>query len=521
MMGVCKQTGHVTINLGSADLASKKAEEIEELLNSALKVTIQVPIRHCSSYLDMISDYLDASYAFETLAKLGTTSILRRVSAQSSYSSLFEIDISGFSSANLSYALKSLSLAVRYPENDEVANSQSFNQIRDSVLRHEFEMLDTPLRFPDIVEDYFSNLINGAYYECGRTTFGHQLNDYPEREYGFWESAYCAGTEDKILISRNVWIVPSSVKISNALETFGYSKESVLLDAEFVHCKNTSYVLAEDKVIEVPLGSVVQALACYSEYSSDKEDFQERLGNLHSELFISTPEIEQIRAEASKFARQVVHDAPDFTDRESRASVLISEFSDFVVFKFSSCSVVLFDILPLSNMQAKNVGTVLTSISSGIFDELTISKECDVDWLSIDEEIFEQLCWNIIYHHSKFDRNTIRKLGKSKSRDGGRDIEIWTNASAGSPPKKFIFQCKYTKRTDHSVSANNVGSISDVIDQYGAHGYGLMCNCYIDATLLDRLDGIAQNRNITRETWDRFQIEKFLSRHPTLSDKFF
>ena len=182
-MGVCKQTGHVTINLDSADLASKKAEEIEELLNSALKVTIQVPIRHCSSYLDMISDYLDASYAFETLAKLGTTSILRRVSAQSSYSSLFEIDISGFSSANLSYALKSLSLAVRYPENDEVANSQSFNQIRDSVLRHEFEMLDTPLRFPDIVEDYFSNLINGAYYECGRTTFGHQLNDYPEREY--------------------------------------------------------------------------------------------------------------------------------------------------------------------------------------------------------------------------------------------------------------------------------------------------------------------------------------------------
>lgn len=520
MMGACEKTSHVTINLDSPDLASMSSKEIEELVESAPTVTVQVPIRRCWSYLDMISDYLDASYAFETLAKLGNTSIMRRVSMQP-YAYIFEIDISYFSPIRLSASLKNLSLAVRSPEDDEIANSDVFHQVRDSVLQHEFQMLDNPLHYPDIVEDYFSNLINGAYYECGRTTFGHQLRDHPEREYGFWESAYCAGEKDKILISRNAWIVPSSIHISDALEIFGYSKESVLLDAEFVHCKNTSYTLAEDKVIEFPLGSLVQALACYSEYSSDKDDFEERLGNLHSELFVSTPEIKQFRAETSKFAQQVGYDDPDFTGRESRASVLISEFSDFVVFKFSSCSVVLFDILPLSNLQAKSVGTVLTSISSGIFDGLQISQECEVDWLSIDEEIFEQLCWNIIYHHSKFDRNTIRKLGKSKSRDGGRDIEIWTNASAGSPPKKFIFQCKYTKRTDHSVSANNVGSISDVIDQYGAHGYGLMCNCYIDATLLDRLDGIAQNRNITRETWDRFQIEKFLSRHPTLSEKFF
>ncbi|MEZ9503220.1 hypothetical protein AB4154_11450 [Vibrio sp. 10N.286.51.B11] len=513
-MGVRELT-NVTINLDDPNLGTLSSFEIEQLIQSNV-VTVQAPIRRCWSYLDMISDYLDASFAFETLSKLGKTSELRHIRLLP-YAYVFEIDISDFSHSCLSTTLKELALAVRYPEDDEIANSDSFNQVRDNVLRHEFEMMNKPLRYPSILEDYFSNLINGAYYECGRTTFGSDLNDHPEREYGFWESAYCTGMDHKVLISRNTWIIPEFLQVSTALELFGYSKDTLLLEGEFIHCKNTSYVLAEDKVIEIPLGSVIQALACYSEYSSDKDDFQERLGNLHSELFVSTPEFKNYGANAQK----IEGDEADFSNLEQRASVLVSEFADFVVFNFSTCSVVLFDIQPQTKKQSENVGSVLTTLSSGIYDELQISKEHYIDWLSIDEEIFEQLCWNVIYHHSRFDRNTIRKMGKSKSRDGGRDIEIWTKESVGSPPKKYIFQCKFSKNTNRSVTAINVGSISDVIGQYGAKGYGLMCNCYIDATLFDRLDGISSNQSIATETWDRFQIEKFLSRHPTLSKKFF
>ena len=100
-MEACEINSHATINLDSPDLASMSSKEIEELVKSVPTVTVQVPIRRCWPYLDMNSDYLDASYAFETLAKLVNTPILRRVSMQI-YASVLEINISDFSLIRLS-----------------------------------------------------------------------------------------------------------------------------------------------------------------------------------------------------------------------------------------------------------------------------------------------------------------------------------------------------------------------------------------------------------------------------------
>ena len=71
-----------------------------------------------------------------------------------------------------------------------------------------------------------------------------------------------------------------------------------------------------------------------------------------------------------------------------------------------------------------------------------------------------------------------------------------------------------------SINTSNVGSVSDVIDQYRADGYGLMCNCYIDSTLFYRLDGISDRRGINIETWSGFEIERFLSRRPLLKQRY-
>jgi hypothetical protein len=111
-------------------------------------------------------------------------------------------------------------------------------------------------------------------------------------------------------------------------------------------------------------------------------------------------------------------------------------------------------------------------------------------------------------------------MGKSRSRDGGRDIVVYTKPELGKKSRKYIFQCKLYTSTA-SVNTTNVPSISDVIDQYGAEGYGIMCSCYIDATLFDRLDGIALHRSLQTETWSKFEIERYVARRPYLKNRFF
>lgn len=94
---------------------------------------------------------------------------------------------------------------------------------------------------------------------------------------------------------------------------------------------------------------------------------------------------------------------------------------------------------------------------------------------------------------------------------------MFTKSTFGEKPKKYIFQCKLSGR-EKSINTSNVGSVSDVIDQYRADG--LICNCYIDSTLFDRLDGASDRRGINIETWSGFEIERFLSRRPLLKQRY-
>jgi len=85
---------------------------------------------------------------------------------------------------------------------------------------------------------------------------------------------------------------------------------------------------------------------------------------------------------------------------------------------------------------------------------------------------------------------------------------------------KYIFQCKHIK-ADASLTPRHFQSVSDVIEQYGAGGYGIMCSGYIDATLHDRVDAIAAGRSIDVRKVDRFQLERFLYRRPHLVERYF
>jgi hypothetical protein len=149
-----------------------------------------------------------------------------------------------------------------------------------------------------------------------------------------------------------------------------------------------------------------------------------------------------------------------------------------------------------------------------------VTKSVNLSWENFDDEKFESLCYDIIYHNPKFDNQTIRKMGKSRSRDGGRDIVVHTKERPGSPKKMFIFQCKFTK-AGSSLTTQKVENISDTVVQYKAKGYGVMTPVVIDSALYDRIDAICDNFKIESDNWSILEIERFISRHPKLKERHF
>jgi hypothetical protein len=144
-------------------------------------------------------------------------------------------------------------------------------------------------------------------------------------------------------------------------------------------------------------------------------------------------------------------------------------------------------------------------------------------WDQLDDEQFEELCYDVL--DCKYQPITIQKMGKVRSRDGGRDIVFQTPAFqtpliTHKHSVKWIAQCKLI-RDGSSLTARKVNNITDIVAQYRAGGFCVMTSGLIDSTLHDRLDDIARNRGIQIDSWCRLKLERFLAQHPELRYRYF
>jgi Restriction endonuclease len=139
-------------------------------------------------------------------------------------------------------------------------------------------------------------------------------------------------------------------------------------------------------------------------------------------------------------------------------------------------------------------------------------------WHKLNDEQFEELCYHVIPKHYKPTK--IRKMGKSRFRDGGRDIEFYTPERLGTYSKKWIVQCKLI-RDGSSLAASRINNIMDTIAQYGADGFCVITSSVIDSGLYDKLENIKRNYGIEIDDWSKLEIENFLDKHRELRDKYF
>jgi hypothetical protein len=200
---------------------------------------------------------------------------------------------------------------------------------------------------------------------------------------------------------------------------------------------------------------------------------------------------------------------------ESNPKFYLSEEGSFLLIKDNFAQYLFFGI---DKIPIEKAETILNDI--GKTADFLKKDDLSCSWDQITDDQFEELCYDIIIQSERFNPNTIRKMGKSKSRDGGRDITIEESRffSLGLP-KKYIVQCKLVK-TGKSLSGSKI-NMSDTIDQYEAKGYIVMTNGVIDPTLFDKLDMIAKTKEVKTDTWSKYEIERFLARRPDIKKRYF
>lgn len=420
-----------------------------------------------NDHLDIAEDCAYAAYMIEVLSADYRVEKFRRESV--GYVHYVAFDLIYDDAMQLSRALYRLQFAVNYGEDEQT--EAIAKDVHEQVLKFYDQLDDIDLRIPYVADDHYANLVSGAYYSHPEM-LEEATSRFPERRLDYWRSCYFDRKNDPVLTSIDTWIFSSARSIEEVFRKFGYEELSTI-SAHLLSVGSRTFVTCGTSTWRVAAHHVLTGAVALNLISEDRHD--------------SFP-------------------------LRGYDSALVSEFGDFIILQSSNHSMVVFDA---EEVATEELSTSILGILSSIEDQTGPAVELHVPWAAFTDEQFELLCYDVIYSNSRFDRETIRKMGRSRSRDGGRDITVMTKARPTEEPKLFIFQCKAIN-PDRSLSAATVGSVSDVIDQYGAQGYGVMTTGVIDATLYDRLDGIQRNRGIEMSHWSRLELERFLVRRPEL-----
>lgn len=465
-----------------------------------LVVIIPLPsIGHSNSYLDIAWDFAEASFVAECL---GRHCQERRIDlVNRDHFEFLHLTLGEYIKETLAHEFARMASALNSAGDDGVAEWKEHQIAREQILDHEVQLASMDLLFPELADSYLVNMIHGGYYEWEEEVVEAELKVHPERRYGFFVSRAVSVEDSAVLCSTDDWIVPSRISPEDMAAQLDFPPEE-LLPGEVLTTVNTTIFLANHAALHMPASRLLNALACGDDYMRRHH----RRDDVHDLL---------------KFCG-----VPARTGSDSEGSspvVLVGEFGTRALLRCEGFSVLFMNLRPMDPKERLPYAEHLLGLEVSIRDGEPPTSLISIPWSRIDDEGFEQLCFDYLFAHPEFDKDRTEKIGKSRSRDGGRDIVAWTipRWHPHRPAEKFIFQCKHIG-AEASLTPRHLQAIGDTVEQYGAQGYGIMCSGYIDATLHDRVDAIANQRQLapTRKL-DRFHLERFLARRPHLIRRYF
>jgi hypothetical protein len=417
---------------------------------------------------DIAQDYIDALFVGEMLSPFCDNINYEDISSKYSSSILFSGRSKDIKSVSKLIHRLIKALFTDDSDDDEILTARG--DLEDEIY---WQTVSKKLKFPELADDYMANLLHAsAPWENEEYLKEYNLK-FPETKYGFWKSFISPRVGFDLYCSTEAWIAPPESQIDQAFREYGICNKEVtisMLPATIMSFLKLSPILVNDASFAYyPDRNIQSAVNCSEHVSLFKET-----GVIDKQWFLS-----------------------------ANGNIAI----------FQTCKAQHIAFCDSSKMDENTVTEYLLRAEADVQKlrralGMEIHTRCN--WEVLNDERFELLCYDVLRRCGKFDPNRIRKMGKARSRDGGRDLIAFTKMRPGHPSKKWIVQCKFVGG-GRSLSGSMV-QVSDVIDQYEARGFAVMTNAFIDATLYDKLESICNRRRIEHETWSGLEIERFLQK---------
>ncbi|WP_066835270.1 hypothetical protein [Rufibacter ruber] len=506
------------------NIANINQNEFKREIHKQLVFEIIFPlpsIGFSSSNIDIISDYAEISFCAESIAPF-INIVDAQVSTKDKYYKEFKIKCRATDIDKLTEKLYYYSKII-VGESPDITDLDKISFF-DEVSEHEETFSKKTFYFPELINNYWANLINGAYWEMAAEHseseskfFTKAYRKYPEHRYGFWRSPLTISLKEPVYFSTENWIIPPNTDIVRCLHEYSGLEGRLIIEEADKVCHEGKLILVSNS-----------AAVYFTQFEALRNSISctERVLEKKLKIYpLSKKETKQLNlfgkvTTTVKSSKKVNHSQYVQID-ESSIKYCISEYGDIIIANYKNFHYIFFSYDSLNFEEIKNLHYSLNPIFSKTQNLINLSISGNCDWKELNDNLFEELCYDILYCHPHFDSSTIKKMGKSKSRDGGRDITIKTRGNPTSEPELYIFQCKYYS-DDSSLSASKVPNAGNVIMHYGAKGYGVFTSSVIDATLYDMLDGFKDKMRIdTSFTWSKYELERLLNRNTFLKNKYF
>ncbi|MGO7274695.1 hypothetical protein ACCT18_05275 [Rhizobium ruizarguesonis] len=488
-------------------------------LSAGCDVLVYIPLDSfgvTNSHIDICDDLLEAIWSAERLAANASEAFVLRDYQADTHKTRFKLLLHGISEGLPAAIRECAILYNRYDETDSDAD-KAYSQVRDTVLEFEDELDSFTARLPEIVDDFFANLVGGAYYQMrydAPDRYEAEMAKYPERRVGYWRSPYSQRLGATCYASPDGWLLDKSVELDQFFAVTGQKfKQSELVAGNVLTVNSRSYVLTEGMAAYFPMAHYFKSRICASfARLDDDEHWPPDTFEWADASFSYSPHREYLGQSAPECMR-----APP----PRVEGCLIDTSGRLIIVDDGHFRHLLYDTKALNLDEIKSLFSAIGKVTGSLGEIIGLADNPSCEWGSLSDEQFEQLCYDVIYNHPLFNAETIRKYGKSRSRDGGRDIEVYDIPRIpGAQPRKWIFQCKLVTGAA-SLSATKLIDVGDMFDHYGVEGFGVMTSAPIDATLYDKLDAVCGKRKVQQMNFSVLELERELLTKPLIRQRYF
>ena len=230
---------------------------LKTLLESKNTIEIYLPLESVgfsNSYIDVIHDCILVSYCSEKIASFVKVEKGERITRDKYYAA-FYIKCKVQDAENLFKFLKYFAPFFNHDLDDMPEEDEIF--IIRGLEKYESELYKKSFTFPELINDYWANLINGAYWEIAseyydseKKFFNKIYRRYPEHKFGFWKNAKSKMYQETIYFSTENWIVPPNIEIIEALKVYsGIETDLVIEKAEIFSFKHSHVILNSSSAV--------------------------------------------------------------------------------------------------------------------------------------------------------------------------------------------------------------------------------------------------------------------------------